>query len=197
MTSISTPSPGGDVPCLVLYGPLNERTLAAARRLSERTGFCEVDARNFYEKARRSSADLARLVVDEIEQNERCHRGFVLHEYPRTMPEEQQFERELLLRFGPRSRFAKFSALFLDPRQDEASEPIIHRDNPEYDPYAPSYKQAVARAIAVDTSNWIYDRVNLMNHFIKTRRLMNQVDVHKPADETATEVISILTQGEM
>ena len=186
------------VPSVVMYGPLGDHVATPAKRLSEKTGFCEIDARNLYEQARRNAQETARLVVDQI-QNERCRRGFALHHFPRDLPEQRLFERELAERFGPHHDFNKFKAVFLDTRQDEKdrirkNEPIYHRDNPEYDPYDRSSKRIVARPLALDTSNWMYDRTNLLTHFMRTKRDMAEVEAHKCADEIASDIMRVATE---
>jgi hypothetical protein len=186
-------------PSIVLYGPVSDHMSAAAKRLSEKTGLCEIDARRLFEEARPSTEEFARLITDRI-QNERCRRGFALHHFPRDLPEQRQFEKELVQRFGLQHEFTKFKAVFLDPRQEDAerirkNEPTYHRDNPEYDPYDRSSKKIIARPFALDSSNWIYDRSNLLSHFMDTRRPMAQVGVHKSADEAASDIIRVASES--
>lgn len=184
-------------PSIIMYGPQGERVSSPAKRLSEKTGLCEIDARKLHEEARRNAEETARLVVDHI-QKERCHQGFALHHYPRDLPEQRLFEKELAERFGPEHEFNKFKAVFLDPRQDKTerireNKPLF-RDNPEYDPYDRTSKQMVARPLALDTSNWIYDRPNLLSHFMRTRRPMAEVESHKTPDEVVSDILRVTTE---
>ena len=188
------------LPCsLVIYGPLSDHVSGPARRISEKTGLCEIDARNLFDQAHRSGQETARLVVDHI-QSERCRHGFALHHFPRDLPEQRQFEKELAERFGYQHDFTKFKAVFMDPRQDDAerirkNQSITHRENPEYDPYDRTSKKIVARPFALDTSNWMYDRLNLLSHFMETRRPMAQVESHKTAEEAASDILRVTAES--
>ena len=187
---------------VVLFGPHGSARSRHAGELAKREGICEVDASAFWGESKKiSSEDAIKRIREQLEQ-ERCQAGFALHHFPNNLPEQERFEKMIKDRFGASHPFNQFKAVFLDVGRDPVGErlfkkqPILERDNPEYDPYDPVNKDIIGRALTIGTGNWIYDKPPLLSHFMKTQREMLTVDALKPHQETTQDIIRIIREAD-